>query len=83
MKQIRAQYTASISKLKQNPSAIIEASQGNAVAILNHNTTTAYLIPAGTYELLMEIYDDYELAKVVKKRAKEKNQAIDISIDDL
>lgn len=48
MNAILANYSASISELKKLPSSIIEA-----VAILNQNKVSAYLVPAQTYEKLM------------------------------
>jgi prevent-host-death family protein len=54
MESISANCSVSISELKKNPSAIIEQSGGEPIAILNHNRPTAYLIPAETYEALLE-----------------------------
>ena len=83
MKQILADCSASISELKKNPSALISAAGGSPVAILNHNTPAAYLIPAETYEWLMDALDDHELAKIVDERRKDKATAIEVSLDDL
>ena len=83
MRQILAECSASISELKRNPSALIAQANGSPVAILNHNTPAAYLIPAETYELLMDALDDQELAKIVGQRRHEKGQAVEVSIDDL
>ena len=44
--------------------------------LLLHNIPTAYLVPAGTFEWLMDKLDDLELAKLVKERAAEKGNAI-------
>lgn len=35
--QIFASYTASISDLKKQPMAVMEATHGEALAVLNHN----------------------------------------------
>ena len=83
MKQVLAACSASISELKKNPSALIAAAQGSPVAILNHNTPAAYLIPAETYEWLMDALDDHELAKIVEQRRKDKSGAIEVALDDL
>ncbi|MBU1696507.1 MAG: antitoxin, partial [Proteobacteria bacterium] len=37
MESVLADYSASISELKKNPSALIEQSDGEPIAILNHN----------------------------------------------
>lgn len=83
MRQILADYSASISELKKNPTALLNEAEGSAVAILNHNTPAAYLVPAETYELMMDMLDDYELAKLVESRRADLSEAVEINIDDL
>lgn len=83
MKPILATYSASISELKKNPSALIDQSDGEPVAILNHNKPTAYLIPAGTYEILMDKLEDYQLGLIVKEREGEKDSAVEVTLDEL
>jgi len=83
MKQVFASCSASISELKKNPTALLNEADGAPVAILHHNKPTAYLIPADTYEWMMDILDDYELGKVVKKRRKGVGSAVAVELDDL
>lgn len=83
MKQLLATCSASISELKRNPSALIEKAEGEPIAILNHNVPTAYLIPAETYEILMERMEDYQLGLIVQQRREEKIKAIEVHIDEL
>lgn len=83
MKQILSSCSASISELKKNPTALINEAEGSPIAILNHNVPAAYLIPAETYEWLMDKLEDNELAQIVRERAHEKNQAVEVNIDDL
>jgi len=83
MKSVLAMYSASISELKRNPSALIDQSEGEPIAILNHNKPTAYLIPAETYEELLESIEDYQLGMIVKERQNEKISAVEVDIDDL
>jgi antitoxin StbD len=83
MNLILSNYSASISELKKNPSALLNQSEGSPIAILNHNTPAAYLIPAETYEWLMDQIDDMELAKIVMDRKSEKENAIEVDIDEL
>lgn len=78
-----ANRSASISELKRNPSALIEKSEGEPVAILNHNTPTAYLIPADTYEMIMERLEDYQLGLIVRQRQDEKVEAVAVDVDEL
>ncbi|MCD6185424.1 MAG: type II toxin-antitoxin system Phd/YefM family antitoxin [Deltaproteobacteria bacterium] len=83
MKSVLANCSASISELKRNPSALIEKSDGEPIAILNHNKPTAYLIPAETYEELLDSIEDYQLGIIVKERQNEKISAISVELDAL
>lgn len=83
MQQILASFSASISELKKNPSALLNKAEGEAIAILNHNSPTAYLVPASVYEQLLEKLEDYELGKIIKERQAEKPLAIEVALDDL
>lgn len=83
MESVLARCSASISELKKNPSSLIEQSGGEPIAILNHNKPTAYLIPAKTYELMLEQIEDYELGLIVKERQHEKESAVEMSFDEL
>jgi len=83
MRQVLADCSASISELKKNPTALLNEADGSAIAILNHNKPAAYLVPAETYEFLMDMLDDYELAKIVESRRGELNEAVEVNIDDL
>ncbi len=83
MESVLANCSASISELKKNPSALIELSDGEPIAILNHNKPTAYLIPAETYEMILEMLEDHQLGLLVKERQNEKITAVEVSIDDL
>ncbi len=83
MELVLASRSASISELKKNPSALIDQSDGEPIAILNHNKPTAYLIPAETYEALLERLEDHQLGIIVKEREIEKISAVEIALDEL
>ena len=83
MENILANYSVSISELKKSPSAILNDAGDEAVAVLNHNIPSAYLVPSKTYEKLMEIVDAYELELEVKKRLSEEVEPIEVSLDEL
>ncbi len=83
MTQILSDYTVSISELKKNPSSLIEQSHGSAIAVLNHNRPTAYLVPAETYEHMMELLSDIKLSSTVTKRLKDIESAVEVNIEDL
>ncbi|HEB93575.1 MAG TPA: type II toxin-antitoxin system Phd/YefM family antitoxin [Gammaproteobacteria bacterium] len=83
MRQVLSSCSASISELKKNPTALLNDAEGAPIAILNHNVPAAYLIPAETYEWLMDKLEDSELAQIVRDRADEKEQAVEVNLDDL
>ncbi|HYC94743.1 MAG TPA: type II toxin-antitoxin system prevent-host-death family antitoxin [Sphingomicrobium sp.] len=81
LEPILADAGASITDLKKNPSAVIEAAHGEPVAILNRNKPAAYLVPAKTWEAIMDQLEDIELAEIVRQR--EGQEEIEVSIDEL
>ena len=83
MKQVLSSCSASISELKKNPTALLNEAEGSPIVILNHNVPTAYLIPAETYEWLMDKLEDAELAQIVVDRMNEKDKAIEVDLDEL
>lgn len=83
MESILAGCSVSISELKKNPSALIEQSGGEPIAILNHNRPTAYLVPAETYEALLEKIEDLQLGVLVRERQHEKISAVEVTLDEL
>ena len=70
-----------ITELKRNPSAVIEAADGESVAVLVHNKPSAYLVPAETYKRLLDRLEDLELAELVRLRATERR--IKVKLDEL
>lgn len=81
MERILAPNSISITDLKKNPTAVIEEAQGEPVAILNHNRPSAYLVPADTFERILEKLEDYELGLLVREREKE--PTVKVSLDEL
>ncbi|MGE0739022.1 type II toxin-antitoxin system Phd/YefM family antitoxin [Sulfurimonas sp.] len=84
MQPILANYTASITELKKSPTQLLQQAGDEAIAILNHNVPSAYLVPSVLYERLMDIVDDYYLAKEVEERLNYKEEdLIEVDINDL
>lgn len=81
MELLYTNASVSISELKKNPTAVIEAADGFPVAVLNHNKPAAYLVPAVAFEAMMEKLDDIDLAKLVKERAHE--PTVKVKLNDL
>lgn len=83
MRAILANYSVSITELKKSPSDIINKAGDEAVAILNHNTPSAYLVPSVAYEKLINMLDEYMLEKEVKNRLNEEFTPIKVKLDEL
>ncbi len=83
MEQVLSSYSASISELKKNPTALLKESEGEAITILNHNIPTAYLVPAEAYEMLLNRLDDAELTRIVIERQNERSEAVEVDIDNV
>lgn len=79
LEPILAGKSVSISALKVNPSAAIEAAGGEPVAVLNRNRPAAYLVPAKAWEELMELLEDLELAEIARERAHEKPVRVNLA----
>ena len=79
--QLLTETAASISELKANPMKVVASGNGMPVVVLNRNEPAFYCVPANAYEAMMEMVDDLELLKLVKKRQHEKS--VRVSLDDL
>jgi antitoxin StbD len=78
MQRVEAPIAVSVSDLKKNPSALVEGATGAPIAILNHNRIMAYMVPAATYEAMVDALDDQTLVEIAKARAGEKGVPVDI-----
>lgn len=84
MQPILSKYTASITELKKSPTQILQQAGNEAVAILNHNVTSAYLVPSELYEKMIDTIDDYYLSKEVREALKyTEEDLVEVNIDDL
>ena len=81
--KIHADYSVSITDLKRNPQALIDNAGGEIIALLNRNKPTAYIVPAETYERLMDLAEDIELGRIIEDRKAEKEDAIEVSLNGL
>jgi antitoxin StbD len=81
MQRVEADMAVSVSDLKKNPTAIMDGAGGGTIAVLNHNRIMAYMVPASTYEALIDALDDQTLVEIAKARAGERG--VPVSLDDL
>jgi antitoxin StbD len=68
---ILSDTSASVSELKKNPMATVNAGDGFPVAILNRNQPAFYCVPAELYEKMLDALDDQELVKLVNERSNQ------------
>ncbi len=83
MQPMLANYTASITELKQSPTQLLKDAGNEAIAILNHNVASAYLVPSDLYAKMIDTIDDYYLAQEVEKRLSDGEKPIRVDIDDI
>lgn len=81
--RIHASRTASITEFKRNPQALINAAEGEVIALLNRNRTSAYIVPPDLFERLLELAEDTELGRIYESREAEKATAVEVGLDDL
>lgn len=68
MNALFAETSIGITDLKKNPSAAIREAGNSAVVVLHHNKPSAYLVPAKTYEAMMDLFDDLQLIPLIQAR---------------
>lgn len=81
MQRVEAEIAVSVSDLKKNPTAVIHEAGGAPVAVLNHNRVMAYMVPAATFEAMLDRLDDVRLAEIIEQRSGE--TPIPVNLDDL
>ncbi|NCP09217.1 MAG: antitoxin [Deltaproteobacteria bacterium CG_4_8_14_3_um_filter_51_11] len=83
LSRLHADYTVSISEFKKNPQALIDYAAGEPIAILNRNKPCAYIVPAETFEWIMDFAEDQELGSIIDERKGEKGSAVEVNVDEL
>jgi antitoxin StbD len=81
---ILADIGISISDLKKNPAAAIEAAKAQQVAILNRNRAVAYIISPEVWDHIIDVFDDMKLAREMEELLNDNlDNAVEVSLDDL
>jgi antitoxin StbD len=83
MQAILSNYSASITELKKSPTSLLNEAGEEAIAILNHNIPSAYLVPSALYEKMIDIIDDYYLLKEVENALNTDEKPIKINLNEL
>lgn len=81
LQRVEAGLAVSVSDLKKSPSSVMDKADGATVAILNHNRIMAYMVPADTFEAMLERLDDLDLVEIAKSRADERG--VPVTLDEL
>ena len=76
-------YSASITDFKSNPNALMEQSEGEAVAVLKSNETFFYAVPPELFESMLEALEDLALLKQANARLNDGQEPISVNLDDL
>ncbi|MBI3716634.1 MAG: type II toxin-antitoxin system Phd/YefM family antitoxin [Betaproteobacteria bacterium] len=83
LKQLRASYSVAISELRKAPMKVIEAADGDAVAILNHNAPVAYVVSPKMMGDLLELAADQLSQQRALERLPTLKKAKAVSLTDL
>ncbi|KQB52040.1 plasmid stability protein StbD, antitoxin of toxin-antitoxin stability system [Pseudomonas endophytica] len=76
-----AKVAASVTDLKKDPMGTFRESGGDPMVILNRNEPAFYILSPERYELLLEMIDDAESARLVNERRD--SPPIKADIDEL
>jgi len=85
MERILTSRTVAVSEFKRAPNEIVAEAKGEPIAVLTNNKPSFYVIPASTYENLMEAIYDIESAPLLEKRLTDykagKEKVIKVQLD--
>ena len=60
---------------------VVASGEGLPIAVLNRNEPAFYCVPAAAYEALLDLIEDAELIKLIRKRQSE--EAVTVALDEL
>lgn len=83
MRQLLAEHSSNIAELKSDLLELLAQANGSPIALLDHEETTAYLVPAKTYEGLLAMLDQCELKCSEQERGQALSQAIEQTSNEL
>jgi antitoxin StbD len=81
--RIMASISISITDFKANPNAVIEQSDGEAIAVLKSNQPSFYAVPPELYESMFEAMENLALSMQANARMNDGKEPIEVSLDDL
>ena len=81
--KVMAGVSASITDFKANPNAILNQSDGEAVAILKSNAPYFYAVPPSLFEAMFGAMEDAALLLQANARMNDGKEAIEVDLNDL
>ena len=85
MEKILTSRAVAVSEFKRAPNEIVAEANGEPIAVLTNNRPSFYVIPASTYESLMEFIYDLESAPLLEQRLADyragKEKVIKVKLD--
>ncbi|MGH6785977.1 MAG: type II toxin-antitoxin system prevent-host-death family antitoxin [Novosphingobium sp.] len=78
---ILADVGVSISDLKRNPAAVIEAAKAQQVAILNRHRPVAYVVSPEVWEHVLDVFADRRLEREAIEALAEEGEDVVIDLD--
>ena len=81
--RVMASMSTSITDFKANPNAIIEQSDGEAIAVLKSNEPSFYVVPPELYESMFEAMEDLALLMQANARLSDGKEPIEVNLDEL
>ena len=78
---ILADIGVSISDLKRNPAAVVEAAKTQQVAILNRNRPVAYVVAPHVWEHVLDVFADRRLMREAEEALEEEGEDIPFDPD--
>ena len=81
--KVMAGMSASITDFKANPNAVLNESEGEAVAILKSNEPYFYAVPPSLFEAMFGAMEDTALLLEAYSRMSDGKEAIEVDLNDL
>lgn len=83
MQRILTDITVSMSEFKKNPGYVLREANSRPVAVLNHNKVAFYMVEPKLFQAMVEELADQDLYRTVLARVAEKEQAVEVDIDEI
>jgi len=78
-----AGVSASITDFKANPNAVLNQSEGDAVAVLKSNAPYFYAVPPSLFEAMFVAMEDSALLLQANARMNDNQEAVEVNLNDL